>query len=86
MKAYICGPLFKEKDRENLEKIDSMCKELNIDTFLPHRDVGVFESGDSRPFFEKDKKLMDECDFMIAWLDWKGIGSGTAFDIGYVHA
>jgi nucleoside 2-deoxyribosyltransferase len=69
-----------------LEKIDKLCKDLSIETLLPHRDVGVYDSGDSSRFFKGDIELMNKCDFMIAVLDWKGIGSGTAFDIGYVYS
>ena len=86
MKVYIAGPLFKEDSRKILEKIDKLCKELKIETYLPHRDMGVYEKGDTILFFKKDRDMIDWCDFMIAYLDWKGISSGTAWEIGYAHA
>ena len=30
--------------------------------------------------------MVDWCDLMIAVLDWKGISSGTAWELGYAHA
>jgi|TARA_B100001971_G_C18249066_1_gene576678 nucleoside 2-deoxyribosyltransferase len=86
MKVYIAGPLFKEDARDVLEKIDSICKELKIDTFLPHRDAGLYEKGDSIEFFNKNKDALDECKIIIAYLDWKGISSGTAWELGYAYA
>lgn len=87
IKAYLAGPLLTKQNQAILEEIDKICKELNIDTFLPHRDVGVYQTGqDSKPFFEADKKPLDECQIVLAVLDWKGIGSGTAWEIGYAYA
>ena len=86
MKAYIAGPLFRKDARKILERIDKLCRELKLDTYLPHRDMGVYKKGDSIPFFIKNRDMIDECDFMIAYLDWKGISSGTAWEIGYAHA
>lgn len=86
MKAYIAGPLWTLEDRKKLEEIDNLCKELKIDTFLPHRDAGVYEKGDSIQFFKKDSESIDDCNVIIALLDWKDIGSGTAWEIGYAYA
>lgn len=86
MKVYIAGPLFKEDSRKVLEKIDKLCKELKIETYLPHRDMGVYEKGDTVPFFKMNSDMIDECEFMIAYLDWRGISSGTAWEIGYAYA
>ena len=86
MKAYIAGPLFMKDSRKVLEKIDKICKELKIKTYLPHRDMGMYKKGDTIPFFRMNRDMIDECNFMIAYLDWKGISSGTAWEIGYAHA
>jgi nucleoside 2-deoxyribosyltransferase len=86
MKAYIAGPLWKEENRNKLEEIDVICKELSIDTFLPHRDVGIYHGKDSKKFFKGDSEFLDECDLVIALLDWKSVGSGTAWEIGYAYA
>ena len=86
MKAYIAGPLFKKDSRKVLEKIENLCKELKLDTYLPHRDMGIYKKGDTIPFFKKNRDMIDKCNFMIAYLDWKGISSGTAWEIGYAYA
>ena len=86
MKIYIAGPLFVKEARKILEKIDKLCKELGFDTYLPHRDMGVYQKGDSIPFFIKNRDMVDKCEIMVAYLDWKGISSGTAWEIGYAHA
>ena len=41
MKVYIAGKIRTESEREMLEKIDSLCKDFSLDTFLPHRDAGL---------------------------------------------
>nr|MBI4156384.1 nucleoside 2-deoxyribosyltransferase [Candidatus Woesearchaeota archaeon] len=86
MKVYIAGPLFEKEHRKTLEQIDKLCKSLKIETYLPHRDTGIFKSGNSVPIFKKNRDMVDWCDLMIAVLDWKGISSGTAWEIGYAHA
>ena len=86
MKVYIAGLLWEEENRKRLEEIDKLCKELKIETFLPHRDVGIYEGKDSIKFFKKDNDMIDWCDLMVAVLDWKGVGSGTAWEIGYAYA
>lgn len=86
MKVYIAGPLFDDKAKRVLERIDKLCMELGLDTFLPGRDAGRFERGNSKTFFIKDKESIDECQIMVAYLNWKGISSGTAWEIGYAHA
>jgi nucleoside 2-deoxyribosyltransferase len=87
MKVYLAGPLLVPKSQELLEEIDKICKEFNLDTFLPHRDVGVYKSGeDSKKYFKGDMEPLNECAFMIAILDWKGISSGTAWEIGYAYS
>jgi len=86
MKVYIAGPLFNDKAKIILEKIDKICKEIGLDTFLPGRDVGLYKKGNSTPFFVKDRDAINDCGLMIAYLDWRGISSGTAWEMGYAHA
>ena len=86
MKAYIAGPLFETDAKKVLLKIDKLCKQLKIKTFLPHRDVGLYKVGNSKIFFKKNKLALDECDIIISYLDWKGISSGTAWEVGYAYA
>ena len=86
MKVYLAGPIIEENYTKVLEEIDKICKELKIETYLPSRDMGVYREGDPMPFFKKDRDMIDWCDLMVAVLDWKGISSGTAWEIGYAHA
>ena len=86
MKAYIAGPLWKEEDRKKVEELNNLCKEVGFETFVPHLDAGVYEQGDSTSFFEKDSKALDDCQVIVALLDWKFVGSGTAWEIGYAYA
>jgi|SRR3989338_9964088 len=86
MKVYIAGPLFKDNKREILNKLDRICKELGFDTFLPHRDAGVYKEGNSKPFFIRDRDEINICNAMLAYLDWDSISSGTAWEIGYAYA
>ena len=87
MKAYIAGKLTNKKERKQLEKIKLLCEELNIDTFLPHKDVGVIEfKSDIKKAFDKDIKALKECDIILAYLDTNKIGTGTSWELGYGHA
>lgn len=87
MKAYIAGPLCSEKEREFLEKIDRICKKLKIDTFLPHRECGLWKEGkDVKEIAKGDLKGFDDCDFLIASLNGFNVGAGTAWEMGYAYA
>jgi nucleoside 2-deoxyribosyltransferase len=80
MKVYIAGPLFTEGERWFLEKIDGICAQRNLKTFLPHRDVD--ESRSCQEIFEQDLKELKSADTVIAVLDGLDVDSGTAFEIG----
>ena len=41
MKVYLAGKIRTHIEREFLEKLDKLCKSLGLETFLPHRDVGL---------------------------------------------
>ena len=87
MKTYIAGNLREKPNRAVLEAVDKVCKKLKFQTYLPHKDTGLFEDGmDSKEFFKKNKEMLDWCDLIVAVLDWKGISSGTAWELGYGHA
>jgi len=87
MKIYVAGKLWDENDRVKVEEIDKLCKDLGHKTYLPHRDAGIYEEGmDPEPIFKKDRDMVDWCDLMVAFLDWQGISSGTAWELGYAHA
>jgi len=88
MKIYIAGKIRDESEREELEKIDKICKKHGFETFLPHRDVGL-ASGikDVKRIFEGDiTEGFREVKLVIALLDGLHIGAGTAWEIGYAYA
>ena len=86
-KIYVAGPLFTEGERWLLEKIDAVCREAGYDTYLPHRDAGVFDrDGDSSPFFRQDLQRLQEADVVVAVLNGFDVDSGTAWEMGYFYA
>jgi nucleoside 2-deoxyribosyltransferase len=88
MKIYIAGKIREQSEREQLEKIDSLCKSLGHETFLPHRDAGLCKSiEDVKEIFNKDiTEGMKSIDLVIASLDGLHIGAGTAWELGYAYA
>ena len=88
MKVYIAGKIGSEEEKELLEEVDILCKELGFETFLPHRDVGICSSmEDVARVFEGDivKGLVD-ADLVVAVLDGLHVGAGTAWELGYAYA
>ncbi|MFA5992264.1 MAG: nucleoside 2-deoxyribosyltransferase [Candidatus Pacearchaeota archaeon] len=87
IKVYIASPLCVKEDRDFAEKLDSLCKELGLETFLPHRDCGLWKEGVS---FEKiakgDIEGFKNCKLLVANLNGFNIGAGTAWEMGYAHA
>lgn len=87
MKVYIAGPLCHEKEREFVEKIDKLCKKLGLDTFLPHREVGLWKDGvDFKKIAMEDIKGFDGCKLVVANLNGFNVGAGTAFEMGYAYS
>lgn len=86
-RVYVAGPLFTPGQRALLEAIDALCREVGFDTYLPHRDAGVFDrDGDSRPFFEGDVRALEAAALVVAVLDGCDVDSGTAWEMGYAYA
>jgi len=86
-KIYIAGPLCTEKEREFLEGIDKMCKNLGFSTFLPHRDCGLWkEKSDVKKIAKGDLSGFEECNLLIANLNGFNVGAGTAWEMGYAYA
>ena len=88
MKVYIAGKLSNENQREQLEQIDKLCKELGFETFLPHRDAGLCKGiEDVRRIFKEDIiKGFEGVDLMVALLDGLHVGAGTAWELGYAYS
>ncbi len=86
-KIYVAGPLFTEGERWLLERIDAVCREAGYETYLPHRDAGVFDrDSDSSFFFQQDLQRLQEADVVVAVLNGKDVDSGTAWELGYFYA
>ena len=88
MRVYIAGKIGTSDELARLERIDALCKSLGLQTFLPHREVGIAQGIDDvgRIFREDIKTGLSRCDFVIASLDGLHIGAGTAWELGYAYA
>jgi nucleoside 2-deoxyribosyltransferase len=87
-KVYIAGPLFTKAERDFLEEIEKLIKELGFETYLPHKDAGVFIRGksSSEEFFKKDLDAMKNCDILVTVLNGNEVDSGTAWEIGFAYS
>lgn len=83
--AYIAGPLFNDHEKWFLEQIDKVCKELGIDTFLPHRDTHFDSEVDTVGIFKADVRGLVGKGLIIALLDGQDIDSGTATELGIAY-
>ena len=87
MKIYIAGPLCLKQEREFLEEIDKLCKNLGFQTFLPHRDCGLWNNKKKfKEIADCDLNGFKECDIVIANLNGFNVGAGTAWEMGYAYA
>jgi nucleoside 2-deoxyribosyltransferase len=87
MKVYIAGPLSEKHERKFLEKIDRLCKNKKIDTFLPHRDCGIYKNNkDIKKISDIDVKEIHKSDILIGVLNGICVGAGTAWEMGYAEA
>ena len=86
-KIYVAGPLFTEGQRWLLERVDAVCREQGFETYLPHRDAGLFDrDSDSSFFFQQDLRQLAEADAVVAVLNGDDVDSGTAWEMGYFYA
>ncbi len=88
MLVYIAEPLFTPGDRKYAEEIDEIVRKFGFETYLPHRDAGVFIRGksSSETFFKNDLSYLENCAFVVAILNGTDVDSGTAWEIGYAYA
>ena len=87
MFAYIAGPLYNEGERRFDELIDQCAREAGFQTYLPHRDLGLFSSPeDSSRLFAGDPDRLIRADTVIANLDGMSTDAGTAWELGYAYA
>lgn len=90
-KAFIAGPLFNQAQLKMLETIAFELESANIETFLPHRDIGLLWA-DSKTIpnevktlevFKKDYAAVLDCDVFVAWID--DSDTGTSIEIGIAY-
>ena len=88
MKVYLAGKICTESEREQLEQIDKLCKSLNLETFLPHRDVGFAKNIKyAKKIFRGDiTEGFNGVSLIITSLDGLHVGAGTAWELGYAYA
>ncbi len=86
MLAYIAGPLFNEKEREFLDEINSVCRAIGIDTYLPVQDGGLLNNANANEVFQVDIKALNKASLVVASLNGVDVDSGTAFELGYGFA
>ena len=88
MKVYIAGKLCTKNEREQLEEVDKLCRQLGFETFLPHKDVGLAQGiEDIDKIFKGDIiKGFENIDLVIALLDGLHVGAGTAWELGYAYS
>ncbi|MBI3334520.1 nucleoside 2-deoxyribosyltransferase [Candidatus Pacearchaeota archaeon] len=88
MKVYLAGKIHTPYEKELLEKVDALCRQLGFETFLPHRDVGIAQSAaDAHRIFEGDiTQGFQGITLVIAVLDGLHVGAGTAWELGYAYA
>lgn len=88
MKIYIAGKLGTESEKNLLEEVDKLCRELGFETFLPHRDVGLAKGFEDveRVFYGDIKMGFENVDLVVAVLDGLHVGAGTAWELGYAYA
>jgi nucleoside 2-deoxyribosyltransferase len=86
--VYIAGPLFTESERNYLEKIEKAINELGYETYLPHRDGGIFKRGESKSedFFKKDIEAIKKCKILVAVLNGSDVDSGTSWELGFAFS
>jgi nucleoside 2-deoxyribosyltransferase len=86
MLAYIAGPLFNEKEREFLDEINSICRAIGIETYLPVQDGGLLNNDNANEVFQVDIKALNKASLVVANLNGVDVDSGTAFELGYGFA
>ena len=88
VKVYIAGPLCEEDERKFLEKLDKVITDLGFETFLPHRDCGLYGGDETKITIisKKDINEIHNCDLMVGNLNGIFVGAGTAWEMGYAQA
>jgi len=83
---YIASPFFSEAQKDYLNKIQNLCKELKLKTYLPYKDGGIKNKKNSNRIFQNDIENLEKANLVIAYLTMPEIDAGTAFEIGYAYS
>lgn len=91
MRVYIAGPIFTPGQRSDMDEICNVAESLDIlevRTFLPHRDGGVYgvTGFDPNAIYDLDYFEILRCDFVIACINGLEVDAGTAVEIGMAYA
>ncbi len=73
MMAYIAGPLFNEKERKFLDEINSVCRAIGIQTYLPVQDGGLLNNDNANEVFQVDIKVLNKALLVVANLNGVGV-------------
>lgn len=91
IRVYLAGPFFDETQRERISWIEETLQSYNFDIFSPRKASLI--KPDSTPedmirTFDGNISHIDNCDFMLAILDYDGKSSdpGTVFETGYAFS
>jgi nucleoside 2-deoxyribosyltransferase len=85
VKIYVAGPLFNSHERGYLEQIANVLEDAGYETFVPHRDAGLLDTGSDldRPrLFASDLAALRACDLVVALLTGADQDSGTSAELG----
>jgi len=84
---YVAGPLFTPSERRLVEKVADVCTPLGFQTFVPHRDAGIFgpRRGGATRLFRADLAGLAIAQCLVAILNGPEVDPGTAWEVGYAY-
>lgn len=84
---YLAAPLFNPTERRLNEEVCQRLEELGYKVYLPQRDGGRAELGDSvSDLYKKDVEALNKCNMCVAILQGETLDPGTVFELGYLAA
>lgn len=85
-KIFIAAPFFSPAEKYYNLQIEKICHELEYETFLAQREVGIAKNDTIDDCFIQDLKRLQNADIIVANLDGIDVDSGTAWEIGYAYS
>ena len=91
IRVYLAGPFFDETQRERIAWIEEVLQSYNFDIFSPRKASLIGPDSTNEDMirtFDGNISHIDNCDFMLAILDYDGKSSdpGTVFETGYAFS